>query len=115
MADSTLPVASKPQDPVNCGAGIELTVSNFSLSVIHPPSWVTLIARKLRLISNVYGPTDISNNTNFDNGDGAVSHNPTVDEERRDRDLRNVGINIFRNVDMSVKPGQGRVHIPSWT
>lgn len=107
MASSTLPVASTRLDLTNSGAGIELTLDNFSLSVIPSPSLVTRIARKLRLISNPYSWNDTNNTTNLDDDGGAASNAASVNGARMDRDLRNVGISIFRNVDMSVKPGQG--------
>jgi len=88
-------------DPATHSRGIELTLRNLSLSVIPPPSLLTRVARKLKLAHNPDKQPEAND---------APSSKPDLDEEakgRIDRDLRNVGINIFRNVDMSVKPGQG--------
>lgn len=115
MTEITLPVASKHVDPANLGAGIELTLHNFSLSIIPSPSLVTLITRKLQFISNRYSWNNTNNTANVDRDSGTASHAPSDNGARMDQDLRNVGINIFRNVDMSVKPGQGTVRFPSTT
>ncbi|KAF9586293.1 hypothetical protein BGW38_007304 [Lunasporangiospora selenospora] len=97
------------------GIGIELTLRNLSLSVIPPPSLLTRVARKLRLItpsatSNKDKPTDDPHSTT-NNQVGLSTLNPsniegTTSEANTDRDLRDVGINIFRYVDLTVKPGQ---------
>ncbi|KAG0258011.1 hypothetical protein BG011_003590 [Mortierella polycephala] len=90
-----------PTSPTNVGSGIELTVRNLSLSVIPPPSHLTRVARKLRLAS--HPDKHSASNTK----EGALAN---LDDEEpvapSDRDLRNVGINIFRGVDLTVKPGQ---------
>ncbi|KAF9922406.1 hypothetical protein FBU30_007461 [Linnemannia zychae] len=89
--------------------GIEVTLRNLSLSVVPPPSLLTRVARKLRLVPNPEKSTqkqqqpDPNNLTALDDEDGPTdSHSPT----HSDRDLRHVGINIFRSVDLTVKPGQ---------
>ncbi|KAF9179974.1 hypothetical protein BGZ50_006555 [Haplosporangium sp. Z 11] len=91
--------------PTSIGTGIELTVRNLSLSVIPPPSLLTRVARKLRLTS--HPDKHSTDNTkegalaNLDNEGPVAANNISSD-----RDLRNVGINIFRSVDLTVKPGQ---------
>ncbi|KAF9344117.1 hypothetical protein BGX26_004763, partial [Mortierella sp. AD094] len=106
---STLP------DPATSRTGIELTVRNLSLSVVPPPSIFTRLVRKLQNDPNPdQGPKSEGTNTttNLDDDDDVAVVNdssvvePTATDEKEDRNLRNVGINIFRNVDLSVKPGQ---------
>ncbi|KAI1317208.1 hypothetical protein EDD11_008900 [Mortierella claussenii] len=102
------------------GNGIELTLRNLSLSVIPPPSLLTRVARKLRLtpdpdrVRTVVSekeqtPATAGVEDEGANEDSAVVAVPGTTDTfaRTDRDLRNVGINIFRDVDLSVKPGQG--------
>ncbi len=93
--------------------GIELNLRKLSLSVIPPPSLLTRVARKLHLAS---GPSR-SQSTDDPGSDPVTLATLDNDEPRpaggsasptkSDRDLRNVGINIFRKVDLTVKPGQG--------
>lgn len=118
----TQPHQEKQQQSQN---GIEVTLRNLSLSVIPPPSILTRVARKLKLASNPekdqqqQQPTQ-SVNTNLtalDDGDESIPidgqspvHtviNTPGSAQKSDRDLRHVGINIFRDVDLTVKPGQG--------
>ncbi|KAF8935246.1 hypothetical protein BGZ52_000404 [Haplosporangium bisporale] len=84
-------------------ATIALTLRNLSLSVIPPPSLVTQVARKLKLTRDPSKSPEASQPTLLDTS-------KATDEEaninKNDRDLRNVGINIFRDVDLTVKPGQ---------
>ncbi|KAF9394137.1 hypothetical protein BGX21_010470 [Mortierella sp. AD011] len=104
-----------PHDSATSSMGIELTVRNLSLSVVPPPSIFTRLARKLRSDPNPNQSSkpgaNITTNLDDDDDDDVAAVNgsslvePTVDE-KGDRDLRNVGTNIFRNVDLSVKPGQ---------
>ncbi|KAI8599654.1 P-loop containing nucleoside triphosphate hydrolase protein [Dissophora ornata] len=113
---STSAVATPLPDAASSGTGIELTLRNLSLSVIPPPSLLTRVARKLRLTSNPDKSPEASTNTRTDlkdiDGDGAVPNDSSAIQTtaaaggRTDRDLRNVGINIFRDVDLTVKPGQ---------
>jgi hypothetical protein len=77
--------------------GIELTLRNLSLSIIPPPSLLTRTARKLRLTSDPYKQTT-----------GVDAYSGDAADSKSDCDLRNVGINIYRKVDLTVKPGQGR-------
>ncbi|KAF9332480.1 hypothetical protein BGZ91_011691 [Linnemannia elongata] len=117
----TQPHQEKRQQSEN---GIEVTLRNLSLSVIPPPSILTRVARKLKLASNPekdqqqQQPTQ-SVNTNLtalDDGDESIPidgqspvHtviNTPGSAQKSDRDLRHVGINIFRDVDLTVKPGQ---------
>ncbi|KAI7822566.1 P-loop containing nucleoside triphosphate hydrolase protein [Gamsiella multidivaricata] len=103
---STPAISSPPfSDPVSSTTGIELTLRNLSLSVIPPPSLLTRLARKLHLTSNPdkSSSKDQSTSPNLDDEDAPASGSPGA---RTDRDLRNVGINIFRDVDLIVKPGQ---------
>ncbi|KAF9428498.1 hypothetical protein BGZ94_002168 [Podila epigama] len=81
-------------NPSTGAATVELTLRNLSLSVIPPPSLLTRAARKLK-------PTSDASSKVLDESSVAVpvANNP-------DRDLRTVGVNIFRNVDLTVKPGQ---------
>ncbi|KAG0196351.1 hypothetical protein BGX28_010261, partial [Mortierella sp. GBA30] len=91
------------------GTGIELAIRNLSVSVIPPSSLLVRVARKLRITSSPQKSRDV---------DGTVNPLASVDSESRsrtsdvvlsnitDRDLRNVSINIFRHVDLTVKPGQ---------
>ncbi|KAF9963763.1 hypothetical protein BGZ65_012246, partial [Modicella reniformis] len=94
---------SSQPDHANYSSGIELTLRNLSLSIIPPPSLITRTARKLRLASDPYKkrPHNVNVGTNPGDVDGAGS-NTTSSET----DLRNVGVNIYRNVDLTVKPGQ---------
>jgi hypothetical protein len=85
--------------------GIELTLRNLSLSIIPPPSFLTRTARKLRLTSDPYKQR--SENTDVGTSPGAVDGAAP----KAASDLRNVGINIYRNVDLTVKPGQGSVFV----
>ncbi|KAG0204964.1 hypothetical protein BGX28_003265 [Mortierella sp. GBA30] len=91
------------------GTGLELTLRNLSLSVIHPPSLFTRIGRKLRITSNPESTysNDVPVNTlaNIDI-EGTSPTSAIALPDTTDRDLRNVGINIFRHVDLTVKPGQ---------
>lgn len=85
-------------------ATIELTLRDLSLSVIPPPSLFTRIARKLGLTRNPVRNPENPNHLNtripsFVSDEGSTS--------RTNRDLHNVGISIFRDVDLTVKPGQG--------
>ncbi|KAG0349768.1 hypothetical protein BG005_010705 [Podila minutissima] len=84
-------------------ATIELTLRDLSLSVIPPPSLFTRIARKLGLTRNPVRNPENPNHLNtripsFVSDEGSTS--------RTNRDLHNVGISIFRDVDLTVKPGQ---------
>ncbi|KAF8924340.1 hypothetical protein BGZ47_004072, partial [Haplosporangium gracile] len=116
----TQPQQEKQQQSEN---GIEVTLRNLSLSVIPPPSILTRVARKLKLAPNPEKDQQQqssqvvnSNLTALDDDDGHIpidSQSPvhTVintpgSAQRSDQDLRHVGINIFRNVDLTVKPGQ---------
>ncbi|KAF9124460.1 hypothetical protein BGW39_008196 [Mortierella sp. 14UC] len=116
------PPSSSPATP-QAGNGIELTLRNLSLSVIPPPSILTRVARKLRLApnpeksvpSNKQQAVVGSNLTAFDDEepipiDGQspihTAINTPGSAQLSDRDLRHVGINIFRDVDLTVKPGQ---------
>ncbi|KAG0044646.1 hypothetical protein BGZ83_010116 [Gryganskiella cystojenkinii] len=85
---------------VNKG-GIELAVRNLSLSVIPPPSVFTRMARTLGLAPNPEKQQPKQDLCKLDDTNGEDNGDKTTD-----RDLKNVGINIFRNVDMSVRPGQ---------
>ncbi|KAG0331236.1 hypothetical protein BG004_001764, partial [Podila humilis] len=87
------------------GNTIELTLRNFSLSIIPAPSLLTRVARKLKITSNPNKnpPVDCTNASA--NGREANS-NSNSNMSKNDRDLRGVGINIFRDVDLTVKPGQ---------
>ncbi|KAF9958524.1 hypothetical protein BGZ65_001367 [Modicella reniformis] len=95
-------------------AGIELTLQSLSLSITRPPSFVTRLARKLRLTPSSHPPPpppppplhEIAIN-NADNEDKDAPQPPEITARRTDHDLRNVGTSIFRNVDLTVKPGQG--------
>lgn len=118
----TQPHQEKQQQSEN---GIEVTLRNLSLSVIPPPSILTRVARKLKLAPNLekdqqqQQPTQnvYSNLTALDGGDEGIpidglsplhtAINTPGSAQRSDRDLRHVGINIFRDVDLTVKPGQG--------
>jgi hypothetical protein len=85
------------------GGTIELTVKNLSFTVIPSPSLLTRIARKLK---HARGHVQKW-------GSGAHTFSKTLDENpissaSIERD-RNSGINIFRNVDLTVKPGQGTI------
>lgn len=118
----TQPHQEKQQQSEN---GIEVTLRNLSLSVIPPPSILTRVARKLKLAANPekdqqqQQPTQHvnSNPTALEDGDEGMPidglspvHtviNTPGSAQRSDRDLRHVGINIFRDVDLTVKPGQG--------
>ncbi|KAF8985629.1 hypothetical protein BGZ46_003029 [Entomortierella lignicola] len=102
-------------DPTISSTGIELTVRNLSLSVIPPPSILTLLGRKFKRNHNSDQSTQsVINNTTSNNNEGdddaAVNGSSLAELSstpvEEDRDLRNIGINIFRNVDLSVKPGQ---------
>ncbi|KAF9897726.1 hypothetical protein BX616_005091, partial [Lobosporangium transversale] len=94
--------------------GIELTLRNLSLSVIPPPSLLTRVARKLRIVPNP--DKTVSEMTVASSANVAAEKTGDLNAEmtdldgpsspRIDRDLRNVGVNIFRNVDLKVKPGQ---------
>lgn len=86
-------------------ATIELTLRNLSLSVIPPPSLLTQVARKLKLTRDPSKSPEASH----PNPDTSKVTEEEADINRNDRDLRNVGINIFRDVDLTVKPGQGTV------
>lgn len=81
--------------------GIELTLRNLSLSIVPPPSLLIRTARKLRLTADPYKqqPTSSDVGTGTGDTDGATP--------KTGSDLRNVGINIYRSVDLTVKPGQG--------
>ncbi|KAF9982157.1 hypothetical protein BGZ75_006472 [Mortierella antarctica] len=102
----------EPSSSADAGKGIELTIRNLSLSVIPPPTLLTRVARRLHLASS---------SSRFQSSDDPSSDPATLatldhDEAhpagapasptKSDRDLRNVGTNIFRNVDLTVKPGQ---------
>ncbi|KAF9116562.1 hypothetical protein BGX27_001418 [Mortierella sp. AM989] len=82
------------------GTGIELTVRNLSLSVIPPPSIFARLARRLKTNPN----PDNSKSDQVAINESALESSAT--DRKDDRDLRHVGINIFRNVDLNVKPGQ---------
>lgn len=84
-------------------ATIELTLRNLSLSVIPPPSLLTQAARRLKLIRDPSRSPEASHR----NPDTSKATDEEANINRNDRDLRNVGINIFREVDLTVKPGQG--------
>ncbi|KAF9350487.1 hypothetical protein BGX34_001194, partial [Mortierella sp. NVP85] len=86
----TSPSSDRASNP-----GIELTLRNLSLSIIPPPSLLTRTARKLRLTSDPYKQTK-----------GADAYSGDAADPNSDSDLRNVGINIYRKVDLTVKPGQ---------
>ncbi|KAG0304959.1 hypothetical protein BGZ98_004778 [Dissophora globulifera] len=108
----TTPLAT---DPITSTTGIELTLTNLSLSVIPPPSLLTRAARKLRLAPNPATSTEVTvdsaitknvdDDTEAANGSSVIQTSP-INGVRTDRDLRHVGINIFRDVDLTVKPGQ---------
>ncbi|KAG0013258.1 hypothetical protein BGZ81_001149 [Podila clonocystis] len=83
-------------------ATIELTLRNLSLSVIPPPSLLTQVARKLKLTRDPSKSTEASHPSL----DTSKATDEVANINRNDRDLRNVGINIFRDVDLTVKPGQ---------
>ncbi|KAG0293756.1 hypothetical protein BGZ96_002339 [Linnemannia gamsii] len=102
--------------------GIEVTVRNLSLSVIPPPSILTRVARKLNLAPNSekkkqQTPTQSTNDdlttlsenkpiSNEDVSPVRTAINSPVSNPTADQDLKHVGINIIRNVDLTVKPGQ---------
>ncbi|KAF9159252.1 hypothetical protein DFQ26_006751 [Actinomortierella ambigua] len=93
--------------------GIELTIRNLSLSVIEPPSLFTRALRKvgLRRPKPSVSTTSQQQSGAAEKRDGQISGvSKKIDNGRSpasDIDLRHVGINIFRNVDLNVKPGQG--------
>ncbi|KAF9907528.1 hypothetical protein EC991_010824 [Linnemannia zychae] len=116
---STEKQLSSPATIIPTENGIELTLRNLSLSVIPPPSILTRVARKLRLAPNPEKSTPsnkqqsaiASNLTTFDDEepipiDGQSPVHTSDSTQQPDRDLRHVGINIFRDVDLTVKPGQ---------
>ncbi|KAF9091437.1 hypothetical protein BGX23_005187 [Mortierella sp. AD031] len=100
--------------------GIEVTLRNLSLSVIPPPSIITRVARKLRLAPNPDKQppqqqqqqqqtlTGLDDEPIPIDGQSPVhtAINTPGSAQHSDRDLRHVGINIFRDVDLNVKPGQ---------
>ncbi|KAF9435714.1 hypothetical protein BGZ76_005679 [Entomortierella beljakovae] len=107
-----------PSSPPVSSTGVELVVRNLSLSVIPPPSIFTRLAQKL------YKNPNPSQKNKADSTSEAVDESLATEsgvtepravatdstiaiDENDDRDLRKVGINIFRNVDLTVKPGQG--------
>ncbi|KAF9557553.1 hypothetical protein EC968_007605, partial [Mortierella alpina] len=111
-AEKLGPNSSASSTDTNANRGIELTLRNLSLSVIPPPSLLTRVARKLHLASSP------SRSRSSDDPSSSPVTLATLDHDEvqpaggsalptnSDRDLRNVGINIFRSVDLTVKPGQ---------
>ncbi|KAG0221326.1 hypothetical protein BGW41_006854, partial [Actinomortierella wolfii] len=89
--------------------GIELTIRNLSLSVVEPPSLFTRALRKVGLRKTKRAVPSPQNNSDGANEDGRIAESEKKVDNRfvDNEDLRHVGINIFRNVDLNVKPGQG--------
>ncbi|KAF9434996.1 hypothetical protein BGZ76_007083 [Entomortierella beljakovae] len=87
-------------------ANIELKVNSLSLSITHPTPFVTFIAQRLRPPSNATVEKYNQNTTQLEHG-GEVTQSPSADATINYWDHnRNTRTSIFRNVDMSVKPGQ---------
>ncbi|KAG0044195.1 hypothetical protein BGZ83_010561, partial [Gryganskiella cystojenkinii] len=104
VAADTTPV-NRRAAAVVANEGIELTLRNLSLSVIPPPSLFARTARTLRLAPNPERQKK-QDPSKIEDADDEVKGNNNNNKTTIDRDLKNVGINIFRNVDLSVKPGQ---------
>ncbi|KAG0299027.1 hypothetical protein BGZ96_000030 [Linnemannia gamsii] len=113
------PSSTRQEKQQQAENGIEVTLRNLSLSVIPPPSILTRVARKLKLTPNPEKGQSSqvvkSTLTTLDEDEPipidvqSPVHtviNTPGSAQRSDRDLRHVGINIFRDVDLNVKPGQ---------